>query len=117
MQPNLTDATLEFTFSAEEEILAQQLDPIKIGWYQTKYAKLWKERNSLPAPADPKDDRVFFLRLAEIDGQMMVYQAILDEHKLVTSDINAARAAQVEQADREQANIAERAAKQVHKLS
>ncbi len=114
-QPNLTDATIEYLFAPQEVIAAKQLDPLKIMWIQTKYAQLWKARNSQTPPLDPKDYELYFRAIAELDGKMMQLQEFLDEHMEVTKVVNEAKAVRAESEKREAEDLAKRASKQVDK--
>ena len=90
-QPRLDDATIEYTFSVEEATMAKVLDPLKIAWYQTRYAQLWKQKNSTPMPEESSLDRSFMLRMAEIEGKMNAIQEILDDHRNAMISYNEAK--------------------------
>lgn len=113
-QPNLTDATIEYLFAPPEIIAAKQLDPLKIMWIQTKYAQLWKARNSQTPPIESKDYELYFRAIAELDGKMMQCQEFLDEHMEVAKVINEAKAVKAESEKREAEDLAKRASKQVN---
>lgn len=86
--PNLADANIEYTFPPEEVLAAKILDPLKILWYQTKYAQAWKQRNSIPASEGPETDRSYFLKLAELDGRLNAIQEIMDDHRTALLQFN-----------------------------
>lgn len=90
-QPRLDDANIEYTFPPEEVLVAKILDPLKILWLQTKYAQLWKMRNSIPASEGPETDRSYFLKLAELDGKMAILQELFIESKDAINQFNAAK--------------------------
>lgn len=89
--PRLDDATIEYSFSAEEAVSAQVLDPLKIAWIQTMYAQTWKQKNSIPLPEEMVLDRSFMLRIAELEGRMNAYQALLDGHRTAIGAYQEAR--------------------------
>jgi hypothetical protein len=115
MQPNIQDILLEWTFSPQEAHIAAQLDEIKLRWIATKYAKLFKKKAALEMPITPDEQRSYFLELARIDGRLDVYQELLDEHKVATNEINAAKAAAERAAKDRDSDLATRASQQVHK--
>lgn len=115
MQPNIQDILLEWTFSPQEAHLAQQLDEIKVRWIATKYAKLFKKRATLEMPVTPEEQRLYFLEIARIDGRLDVYQELMDEHKVATNEINAAKEAAARAARDKDSDLALRASQQVHK--
>lgn len=88
MQPRLDDALLEYSFTAEELKMAQLLDPLKIAYYQTLYAKIWKTRNSIQLPGTPNLDREYMQQIIEIDGKLAMLQELMDGHKQVLIDID-----------------------------
>jgi len=114
-KPRLDDANIEFEFTTEESISARALDPVKIAWLQTKYSKLWKERNSTPAPELPELDRSYFLKIAEIDGKLGLIQELLDDHKNAMVDLST-RNQEIQTAVETEASLSERAARQVHRI-
>lgn len=79
--PRLDDANIEFSFSLEEQQAAKFLDPLKIMWYQTKYAQIWKQKASILMPEDRVVDRSYFMKLAELEGKLNLLQELLDDHK------------------------------------
>lgn len=116
--PRLDDATIEFEFTKEEAIAGRSLDPNKIAWLQTKYAMLWKLRNSTPVPEDSAADRSYFLKIAEIDGRMSMIQELLDDHKAAmkeVAELSATGQVIVNSANPEAA-VAQRAAQLVHRI-
>lgn len=115
--PRLDDANIEFTFSEEEGRAARILDPLKIMWFQTKYAAYWKMRNSIPVSESSDVDRSYFVKIAELDGRLGAIQEILDDHKNALKEFNEAK--QVTQAgaevkDQKMESIAHRAGELVH---
>lgn len=90
-QPNLQDANIEFLFPPEEVLAAKILDPLKILWFQSRYAQYWKARNSIPASEGPETDRSYFLKLAELDGKLNAIQEFLDDHKNAIIQYNEAK--------------------------
>lgn len=89
--PRLDDANIEFTFAPEEILAAKFLDPLKIQWLQTLYAQTWKQKAATPAPENPADDRMYFLRMAELDGKMAMLQQLMDDHKEALKSFNEAK--------------------------
>ena len=81
MQPRLDDANIEYQFSDLEKIAARFLDPVKIAWFQTKYAETWKIKASTPVPEDPIADRSYFLKMAELDGYLRALHDLIYVHK------------------------------------
>ena len=115
MQPRLDDALIEFSFSDEELLTAQVLDSLKIGYYQTLYAQLWKERNSIKAPENPSEDRTYFLQIAELDGQMATFQRLIQGHKTAIDALNKKKLQDEALKQNVQGNTEQQAAKLVHK--
>jgi hypothetical protein len=117
MTPRLDDATIEYQFADIERIAARFLDPVKIAWFQTKYAEAWKIRASTPVPEEAALDRSYFLKIAEYDGFLRCIQEILDDHRKAIMELNERKAAgeniQFQTTDQ---TLAERAAAQVHKI-
>jgi hypothetical protein len=79
--PRLDDANIEYSFSEEEQHAARFLDPLKIMWFQTKYAQLWKQKASMLLPETGDIDRSYLMKLCEIEGQLNCIQDLLDDHK------------------------------------
>lgn len=111
---NLTDATIEYLFSDEEKILARQLDQLHIMWYQTKYAQIWKMRNSETIPTEPSKYEEYFKAITYIDGQLAMLQQIMGEHSAAVTELKAKAMAQEESRKRTEEELAQRAAKLVH---
>lgn len=112
--PNLADATIEYLFNEQEKIIARQLTPLQIMWFQTKYASSWKARNSLPIPAEQKDYHQYFLEIAAFDGKLSVLQEILDDHIQSNSVLKQQALVQQELKRNEDEDLAKRASQQVN---
>lgn len=116
-QPRLDDANIEFTFTEQEGLIAQILDPVKIAWLQTKYARYWKLKNSTPVPESTELDRSYFIRIAELEGRMNFIQELLDDHKTAIGVMQERTQADPNAASNQtEAALAERAANQVHRI-
>ena len=75
----------EFIFSEQEQILARTLTPLQIGWLQTKYTRVFKEKASKIVPEDATLDRSYFLSLGELEGKLAILQELFDDHKAAIS--------------------------------
>lgn len=116
-KPNLTDANIEFEFTDDEAIVAKMLDPVKIAWYQTKYARIWKLRSTIPVPQDPLGDRAYFVEIAELDGRLGAIQDLMDDHKAAVAAMNARNEVNTSNSvSKTQEATAERASKLVNRI-
>lgn len=79
--PRLDDANIEYNFTEDELVIARMLDPLKVMYYQTLYAQLWKKKNSIPMPSEMTLDRDFLLNNAELEGRMNMLQELMDAAK------------------------------------
>lgn len=86
--PRLDDANIEYSFADSEILAAKILDPLKIMWYQTKYAQKWKQKASMLVPESTELDRSFLMKICELDGQLNFIQEVLDDHKNAIKEFN-----------------------------
>lgn len=114
--PRIDDANIEFSFSEQEALMAQILDPLKIPWLQTKYAMYWKLKNTTPVPEDPALDRSYFVKIAEIEGRMNMIQELLDDHKTAMLKLKNSDQSDPNTSNQTEAATAERASQLVHRI-
>jgi hypothetical protein len=86
--PRLDDANIEYTFADTEILTAKILDPLKILWYQTLYAQIWKQKASMLVPETVELDRSYLMKICELDGQLNFIQRLLDDHKNAIKEFN-----------------------------
>lgn len=87
--PRLDDANIEYSFADHEILAAKILDPLKIIWYQTLYAQLWKQKASMLMPETMELDRSYIMKICELEGQLNFIQRLMDDHKNAVKDFNA----------------------------
>lgn len=112
---NLTDATIEYLFSEEEKLLARKLDQLHILWYQTKYAQIWKLRNTQDVPATPDKYEEYFKAIAYLDGQLAILQQLMDDHIAANQELKAQALIAEETKRRNEEELSKRASDLVHR--
>lgn len=86
--PRLDDANIEYTFADQEILAAKILDPLKILWYQTLYAQIWKQKASMLMPETMELDRSYIMKICELEGQLNFIQRLMDDHKTALKEFN-----------------------------
>lgn len=86
--PRLDDANIEYSFADEELLAAKILDPLKILYYQTLYAQIWKQKASSLMPESMELDRSYLMKLCELEGQLNFIQRLMDDHKNAIKEFN-----------------------------
>ena len=105
----------EYSFTQGEELSVKTLSPLQIAWFQTKYARIIKEKAAKLIPSSSELDREYLLTLGELEGKLTLLQEFFMEHQEAQQQLNdpATKEAIDTNSAVEVQNLATRAAKQV----
>lgn len=117
MQARLDDNLVEYAFTIEEKRMAMLLDPLKVAYLHTIRAQLIKLKASRSIPVVKELEMEYIAFCIEIDGKIGLIQELMDNSAQALKEYNEAKQQDaVTGAQSSEANLAERAAKQVDRI-
>jgi hypothetical protein len=121
MQRDDNSPFVRYLFSKEESINARMFSEVQLAYLHTLRSQLAEQLALEKVPTSPEEDRAFWLRRAEMQAKLDLFQELFDNHKNAFKEMTEIAAENntsiSTNGSQEMGDVALRAAKLVHQIS